>query len=216
MAMFNRLMACFCVRKYLTFVLSVIILFGNGFFSSALANNNSFFSSKNTGAVKNGEACFTRAEAAAEQLLRLHSELLVLGLSCDRILDVNITNGMNFSSENDTQSISDLKLDGDSYQRYLEFSKRHKDLLALAEKTLVDYYKRTGHTSPDSVVNDMRTSMVNDISHIAVSMRPDVFCYQFGGRLLRANFMSETQLIGWSHRYFIASPPSRFYCENQR
>ena len=136
-------------------------------------------------------SCYTPGEAAAEQAIRLHSELMVIGLNC-RHLD-----------EGDTR---------DSYQTYRDFTRRHAEILRIYENSLINFFTREGQTDPAGHLNAMRTEMANNLAELAVKIRPDVFCHKYMPRLHKAARMTQSDVRTWSTTYFPSSPPSREYC----
>lgn len=140
-------------------------------------------------------SCYTKKEAAAEQVIRLHSELLVIGLNCR---DIQLSK----------QRISRL----DTYEKYLIFSGRHTDLIRGYENHMLGYFKRQGISDPDMQLSSLRTQMANNIAEIVVKRRPDVFCHQYRERLDKANSMSAEQINEWAYMIFPSAPPSKRFC----
>src|SRR5687768_12155513 len=64
-------------------------------------------------------ACYTKDEAIAEQAVRIHSELMVIGLNCQHMTPAGQKN---------------------LYQSYREFTARHSSLFARYETTLMNYF----------------------------------------------------------------------------
>lgn len=136
-------------------------------------------------------SCYTPGEAAAEQALRLHSELLVIGLNC-RHLDTGNRQ--------------------DSYETYRAFTARHADTISRYENDIVGYYTRQGHKDPAQNLNTMRTEMANNLAELAVKIRPDVFCHKYMPRLYKAAGMTRADIHEWATTYFPSAPPSQEYC----
>lgn len=136
--------------------------------------------------------CYSRTEAEAEQGIRIHSELMVIGLNCAHMMDAN---GKNL------------------YAEHRKFTARHADLFATYEKILMKHMQRFGDKNPESSLNTLRTQFANKISHDAASMRPDIFCRQYGPRIEKAAQMDQMQLRKWAATPFPGHPVSQPYCE---
>ena len=87
--------------------------------------------------------CYSPSQARAEQLLRVHSELMVIGLNCT---NNRLSNGMS------------------AYEGYKDFTNRHAGLIGYHEDVLQGYFASTGMSKPDRAVHDLRTAMANDVS----------------------------------------------------
>lgn len=136
--------------------------------------------------------CYTPEEAAAEQGLRIHSELMVIGLNCQ---------GMKF---NDGTNL---------YVEYRKFTSDHSDLFSGYENTLMNYYKRQGMTDPEAKLNTLRTQLANKISDSAVRMKPDRFCNSYAGRIFQAASMDRNTLATWASTIYPSHPVSQPICE---
>ncbi len=120
----------------------------------------------------NAASCYSAKEAEAEQAIRIHSELMVIGLNCQHMTPRGWKN---------------------FYSQYRDFTTRHQGLFAEYEKTLV---KSNGGS--ERKVHDMRTSFANQTSTDAARMRPDVFCSRFAPRIPKVAQMSRTELQQWA------------------
>jgi len=134
--------------------------------------------------------CYNAAEFEAEQGLRIHSELMVISLNCHKT----------------THSRGNL------YIQYKDFTRRHQGLIGEYERTLKNYYARTGKANPERAINDLRTTLANKISHDAARMRPNAFCQAYGGRITQALGMSEDKLRRWAATPFPGHPVSQPVC----
>lgn len=144
-----------------------------------------------TGAA-HASACYTQKEAEAEQAIRIHSELMVIGLNCQ---------GMKFK-------------DGTNlYVKYRTFANQHADLFAAYEETLMGYFRRTGAGNPEKELNDMRTYLANKIANDAAQMSPDQFCNRFVPRIFKAANMSRTELASWAGTIYPSHPVSKPVCK---
>jgi len=132
--------------------------------------------------------CFSRAEASAEQGLRIHSELMVIGLNCMGILR-----------------------DPALYGKYQSFTRQNHDMIDGWERTMINYFARSGG-SGETEFHDFRTRMANQISSDAARMRPDVFCHNHVARLNKALGMNSNDLLQWASTNYSNMPPSRPLC----
>jgi hypothetical protein len=137
--------------------------------------------------------CYTAPEAEAEQAVRIHSELMVIGLNCQHRTPAGEKN---------------------YYARYKEFSAKHGALFARYETALFAFYKRAGYDSPEGEVNRLRTRLANKVSGDAAKMRPDLFCQYYAPRIGKATAMTETQIKNWANTFFRAHPLTQPICSN--
>ena len=137
------------------------------------------------------EQCYTRAEAEAEQGIRIHSELMVIGLNCTHM---GQKAGINL------------------YGTYRQFSADHGDLFAQYEGIILDHYKKNGHPNPEKAMNTLRTDFANKISKDAAGMRPDVFCSQYAPRVLNVADMSTSDVRQWASTFYESHPVSKPFC----
>ena len=120
--------------------------------------------------------CYSQAEAEAEQGIKIHSELMVIGLNCQHMTP---SGWKNF------------------YMQYREFSNRHADLFAGYEKTLINYRKKSGQGGAERWLHSMRTDFANKVSSDVAAMRPDVFCATYAPRIPKVAVMSRAELQSW-------------------
>lgn len=136
-------------------------------------------------------ACYTQTEAEAEQAIRIHSELMVIGLNCQ---NMRFKDGTNL------------------YLRFKQFTAQHSDLFEGYENTLIGYYRRTGARDPVAKLNDLRTLMANNIANDAAQMKPDQFCNRFVPRIFKASQMSRSELASWAGTIYPSHPVSKPIC----
>jgi hypothetical protein len=134
--------------------------------------------------------CYSMSEFEAEQGLRIHSELMVISLNCQHVHHVN----------------------GNLYMQYKDFTRRHSNLISGYERTLKNYFTRTGRANPELAINDLRTSLANKISNDAAQMKPNVFCKAYGNRIIQALQMDQSKLRRWASTPFQGHPVSRPIC----
>ena len=138
-------------------------------------------------------SCYTLDEAEAEQGIRIHSELMVIGLNCQHM--VRGTNNQNL------------------YREYRDFTAEHATLFADYERKLIEYYRRDGRANPISSLNTLRTSFANKVSNDAAQMRPDVFCSRYGNRIPTIASMDRHGLRKWASTFYDSHPVSQAICE---
>jgi hypothetical protein len=139
--------------------------------------------------ASNGASCYTAQEAEAEQGIRIHSELMVIGLTC-----LKMPQGMSM------------------YQKYQSFTQKNRGLIAQYEKDLIAYYKRTGKGKPEQQLNTLRTTMANQISEHAITMSTATFCNVYGPRVDRALRMDKANIRKWAQHSWPSSPTSHSVC----
>lgn len=139
-------------------------------------------------------SCYSGTEAEAEQGIRIHSELMVVGLNCTHM---------------------GKRIGWDLYGDYRKFTARHADLFAGYETTMMSYFNRNGG-SAESKMNGMRTRFANKISKDAASMRPDVFCANNAERMRSVTQMTRDQLRQWAATVYPSHPVSKPVCAGGR
>lgn len=138
-------------------------------------------------------SCYSKSEAEAEQGIRIHSELMIIGLNCQHM---GQRIGMNL------------------YGDYRIFTARHGNLFANYEQSLLDFFRRRGDAKPEASLNTLRTGFANKISEDVASMRPDVFCASYAQRMEHIKNMSEKQLRDWASTPFQGHPVSYPICDS--
>lgn len=140
--------------------------------------------------AEGGGGCYSAKEAEAEQGIRIHSELMVIGLNCQHMTP---RGRVNF------------------YQQYREITNRHADLFSGYESTLINYYNGHGGNA-ERKIHDLRTSFANKISTDAAKMRPDIFCSNFVRRLSQVDQMSRAELQQWASMASVQQPLTQPVC----
>lgn len=136
-------------------------------------------------------ACYNQREAEAEQGIRIHSELMVIGLNCAHMADANGNN---------------------LYLEHKKFTLKHEKLFAKYEQIIMSFMKRTGISNPDKAMHAMRTQFANKISNDAAQMRPDIFCRTFSKRIEKASKMDTEAVRKWAATPFPDYPVSKPLC----
>jgi len=140
-------------------------------------------------AFNSAQACYTAREREAEQGLRIHSELMVIGLSCNRMPQGH-----------------------ELYEKYQRFTRKNADLIATYESDLISYYKSEGVRDPEKKLNTLRTDIANDISGKATAMSTHSFCDTYGSYLDQALEMDQQKLRRWAQSVWQDQPVSEQMC----
>lgn len=136
-------------------------------------------------------SCYTMTEAEAEQGIRIHSELMVIGLNCQHMYKAN---GQNL------------------YGAYRAFTAKNLKIFADYERSLMEYYRRTGSGNPESELNSMRTIFANKIANDSARMRPDQFCKHYAGRIEKVANMSPADIKKWAATFYPSHPTTKPIC----
>lgn len=118
------------------------------------------------------KGCYTPAEAEAEQAIRIHSELMVIGLNCQHMTPRGWKN---------------------FYTQYREITSKNQSLLSGYEKTLI-----SANGGSERSIHDMRTAFANKTSTDSARMRPDVFCATYAPRIPKVAQMSRDEFKQWA------------------
>lgn len=138
------------------------------------------------------KSCFDPQEAEAEQGIRIHSELMVIGLNCQHMTPRGWKN---------------------FYLQYREISAKHGPLIAGYESTLINHFQEVGIPNPEARLNDLRTVFANKVSVDAARMRPDLFCAKFAPRLPQVAQMTTAQVKEWAASTYTTVGTSEPLCE---
>jgi hypothetical protein len=140
--------------------------------------------------LSGAEACYSAKEFEAEQGLRIHSELMVIGLSCLKMPE--------------GQAL---------YGKYKAFTADNAHLIAGYEADIIHHYIEEGMADPEQKLHTLRTDMANEISRRAVDMSMLSFCQQFSPRIDAALSMDEPKLRHWAQHVWPNQPPSEPVCD---
>lgn len=135
--------------------------------------------------------CYSSDQAEAEQGIRIHSELMVIGLNC------------NHMGKRAGQQL---------YATYREFTAKHANLFSTYEQIMMAFFSQQGGKNPEKMLNALRTKYANKISEDAASMRPDVFCARYAPRVVKAADMNHATLRKWAGTIYDSHPVSYPVC----
>lgn len=138
------------------------------------------------------EQCYSPRQFEAEQGLRIHSELMVISLTC-----MKMAQGSNM------------------YEKYQAFSKKNSALIKSYENDIIDYYRAQGSAAPEKQFHSLRTSLANEISQHAIKMSTGSFCQHFASRIDSALAMDQEKLRRWAQQPWPNSPTSKPMCQGQ-
>jgi hypothetical protein len=143
------------------------------------------------GGGKVAEACYSAADFEAEQGVRIHSELMVIGLTC-----LKMPEGQEL------------------YGKYQDFTLKNSSLIAGYETDIINHYASEGVAEPEQKFHTLRTDLANEIARQAVSMSMLSFCQQFSPRIDAALSMDEPKLRRWAQHVWPGQPPSEPVCDS--
>lgn len=101
-------------------------------------------------------ACYAPKQLRAEQLLRLHSELMVITVTCRQ--------------GSDGHSLAPA---------YTFFTRRNLRLLRDAEQTMLAWYKSTNNGDPVGNLDQLRTRLGNEYGQKAATISAPKFCAKY-------------------------------------
>ncbi len=139
------------------------------------------------------KACYDKREAEAEQGIRIHSELMVIGLNCAHMADANGNN---------------------LYVEFKKFTKKHEALFAKYEDIILTYMQKNGTAKPEKAMHTLRTNFANKISNDVATMRPDIFCRTYASRIEQASKMNQEDIRKWAATPYPQYPVSQPVCKN--
>lgn len=134
-------------------------------------------------------SCYTPAEFEAEQGLRIHSELMVIGLTCLK-----------------------MPQGAQGYLKYQNFTQKNKSLITGYENDLIGYYRRSGSGNPEIKLHTLRTTLANQISQHAISMSTVSFCKRFSPRIDQALSMDKSKIRKWAQHSWQTSTTTAPVC----
>ena len=119
------------------------------------------------GAAGAAETCYTDAEFVAEQAIRLHSEMMVVGLKCHKIYK-----------------------EREPFAAYMNFTTRNQEALARWEETLINHFRKRSFRRPTRAFDRLRTSLANELAAVANLTPPTYYCEDQMERLERLAVMT--------------------------
>ncbi|WP_145733783.1 hypothetical protein [Nitrospirillum pindoramense] len=124
-------------------------------------------------AAKVSGPCYSPAEFDAEQAIRFHTRLMVIGLTCQQL-------GGNYEG---------------LYVRYKKFTLAHKTQIIAWEDALIARYRKTSKGNPNRALDTLRTHLANEMSQHIAAVSTDVYCAQHADSLAQAELMSDADVV---------------------
>lgn len=124
-----------------------------------------------TGSAFAGRQCYLPAELYSEQVLRLHSELMVIAVTC-------------------RQSSSGHDL----VRAYTAFTHDNINILRDAEQTMIRYYKDRFNDDGISHLDVLRTQLGNESGQESADDTAPLFCRQYRDRVITFYYNSPVQI----------------------
>ncbi|WP_114859102.1 hypothetical protein [Azospirillum brasilense] len=104
-------------------------------------------------------ACYSRAEHAAEQTIRMHTEMMVVGLTC---MQVNP--------------------EKKPFNLYQDFTVKNRSLISNSEASMIDHFRKKGGGNATRQFDMFRTELANEISRRAAVIGTGLYCANFVDR----------------------------------
>lgn len=118
--------------------------------------------------------CYAPAEFEAEQAIRLHTEMMVVGLTCQYM---------------------DVAGQPSLFAQYKLFTLHNRKQVEGWEKALVAYYKRTVKGNANRAFDTFRTRLANETSQRAIALTTPVFCAEHVPAVQKAMAMEMSELV---------------------
>lgn len=128
-------------------------------------------------------SCYTRVQAEAEQLLRLHSELMVATVTC------------RYGSGSE-----------DLASAYTAFTRNHINEIKAAEGTMVDFYRNADGGDAVTKLDRLRTMLANEFGQKIASLSAPVFCSSYRDRVVELRDAGSDMLDGEVKRLSVSYP----------
>ncbi|AWJ82901.1 hypothetical protein TSH58p_04835 [Azospirillum sp. TSH58] len=104
-------------------------------------------------------ACYSRAEHAAEQTIRMHTEMMVVGLTC---MQVNP--------------------EKKPFNLYQDFTVKNRSLISNSEASMIDHFRKKGGGNATRQFDMFRTELANEVSRRAAVIGTGLYCANFVDR----------------------------------
>ena len=127
--------------------------------------------------------CYTPDQIRAEQLLRLHSELMVITAMCRQG-----STGENLSTA------------------YGDFTKKNITVLHNAEQTMIAYYKEKEKGDPQDKLDQLRTRLGNEYGQKAANQSAPAFCAAYRDEVLRFDAAAQLAVETEVRRLTLSQP----------
>lgn len=115
--------------------------------------------------------CYSKAEFEAEQGIRFHTELMVIGLTCRDAMGPG----------------------KDLFADYKRVTLALRDTIVGWERALIAHYKRTGAANPTRSLDNFRTAVANENAQRIASVTTPVYCQTQALQIERALALSAAE-----------------------
>ena len=136
------------------------------------------------------QQCYNMDQLEAEQGLRIHSELMIIALNCQHLVDPSIQ----------------------LHTQYEQFTHNNIGLIKHYEDTMRAVFRSEGQPDNDTALNNFRTMLANRIANEAVRLQPNVFCRAYASRITQANQMDQAHYRRWAQTVFADYPLTHPVC----
>lgn len=107
--------------------------------------------------------CYSRSEHAAEQLIRLHTEMMVVGLTCQSVVP-----------------------EQNPFGKYHEFTVKNRAAISASEGLLIAHFRKTKSGNPTRNFDTYRTELANEVSRRSATIGVGVYCSELVDRVKNA------------------------------
>lgn len=122
-------------------------------------------------AASSTKACYNRSEHAAEQLIRMHTEMMIAGLTC-----------------------KDVVPEKAPFAKYQEFTVKNRPTISKAEGELMGHFRRTAKGNATNKFDTYRTEVANEVSRRASIIGTENYCKTFVPRVEQAISLSPDEV----------------------
>lgn len=137
-----------------------------------------------------GSACYAPEQARAEQLLRLHSELMVITATCKQA--------------SDGQGLPAF---------YAAFTRKNLGTLKGAEKTMTAFFKSTQKGSPLEALDRLRTKLGNEFGEKIAAASAPAFCEAYRNKVVQLYSASPDEIFRLTSSMLSSAPTYVQPCE---
>ncbi len=117
-------------------------------------------------------ACYTPDQYRAEQAIRYHTRLMVVGMLCQRILDRN------------------------TYTDYQHFTTRNQNVIHNQENMIIRYFKQNRRPNPERALHSFRTDLANAVAQQAAAS-VGRFCQTYAAQWRESKAMQPNDFKAW-------------------
>lgn len=134
-------------------------------------------------AMAQAARCYTPEQYRAEQVVRFHTNLMVMGLYCKSVLKQN------------------------TYATYQDFTRRNQNIIKAEENRLIAYFQNNSGKNAERELHTMRTDLANRIS-LQAGQSITRFCRQYTPYYEQAKTMIPADFKRWIEQINISAANS--------